>query len=218
VDIPRGLPRRPALVVVFHGLHESINEMVGQTGLDDVAARGKFVVAYPNALRGQRWPLNHQGGDGDVQHVSGLIDQLVARLCLDPHRVYATGFSNGAGFAARAGCELADRIAAIAPVSGSYKSLDRCPSSTRPMPTFEIHGSDPWLPTVPAFMAATARRNHCSAPPRTERIGRSARLTVWPGCGLRRVRVDGISHQWPNSSTGFAGSDAIWRFLHVYRR
>ena len=41
------------------------------------------------------------------------------RLNIDATRVYATGYSNGGGFAYGLACQLSDRIAAIAPVSAS---------------------------------------------------------------------------------------------------
>jgi polyhydroxybutyrate depolymerase len=90
------------------------------TGLDSVAARRGFIVAYPSALNAQKWQLNDHDGDDDVNHVRRLIDELDSTTCADADRVYLTGFSNGASFAFRAGCDLVDKVAAIAPVSGAY--------------------------------------------------------------------------------------------------
>jgi polyhydroxybutyrate depolymerase len=225
VNIPRGLPATPALVIAFHGLGQGGPRLSHGSDLDAASQRHHFVVAYPDANTGFRWQLNHRDGDEDVENTSALIDALVRRVCVDPHRVYLTGFSNGAGFAARAGCELADRVAAIAPVAGSYRSLDPCPAGTRSMPTLEIHGQDPWLDTVPTLMSATAKRNGCTQPPRTTRPKRLVTRTVWPDCDLQRIRLARTAHLWPtrqslvdNDASGLSASEAIWHFMTHHTR
>jgi polyhydroxybutyrate depolymerase len=196
-----------------------------ETDLAEVARRERFVVAYPESTAmsngGHGWQLTSAAGSSDIAMTRAFIDRISSRLCLDPHRVYATGLSNGAGFAARVGCELADRVAAIAPVAGSYTSHDVCPS-TLPMPTLEIHGRDPWLATVPRLIRATAARNGCRIPA----VRRSLRVggvrTAWPGCALARVELTRIGHAWPRGgdidASGFDASAEVWRFVSRYRR
>src|SRR3972149_6035846 len=55
----------------------------------------------------------------DVGFVRALIDELATLINIDPGRVYATGFSNGAIMVYRLACELSDRIAAIGPVAAT---------------------------------------------------------------------------------------------------
>jgi polyhydroxybutyrate depolymerase len=76
----------------------------------------------------------------DVGFIKALLQVLPSRMCIDPSRIYATGVSNGGGFAARLGCELSSQIAAIAPVAGGYRSLDPC-HPDRPVAVLEIHGT-----------------------------------------------------------------------------
>jgi polyhydroxybutyrate depolymerase len=215
VDIPRRLPRRPALLLVFHGMHETPSHMVARTGFDGLAARNGFVVAYPSSTQADRWQLNHHDGDQDIARIGAFIQTTVTRVCADPRRVYLTGFSNGAGFAARAGCDLADRVAAIAPVAGSYRTLDVCKAGA--MPTLEIHGRDPWLPTVPALIRRAMARNGCTHVGARHRIAPGIVRTRWPGCGLERVVNDNVGHAWPNAGP-FDTSEQIWRFVRAYRR
>jgi polyhydroxybutyrate depolymerase len=216
VDIPSHLPKRPPLLVVFHGLHESVDYVAGETGFDDIAARHRFVVAYPNALTAQRWQLNHQDGDGDVNHMRRFIPAVVKRVCADPARVYLTGFSNGGGFAWRAGCVLASHVAAIAPVSGSYRIHDPCPAGTRAMPTLEIHGVDPWTSTVARLIADTKKRNGCRHAPVTQRIARGITRTRWPGCNLERIYNRTINHEWPKLGP-YNTSVEVWNFVSRFR-
>jgi len=217
VDIPARLPKRPALLVAFHGLRQAATWLAGETHFDELADRARFVVAYPNAHRDQRWQLNHADADVDITHIRSFIGQVVRRVCADPARVYLTGFSNGGGFAFRAGCELADQVAAIAPVSGSYPTHDPCPAGSKPMPTLEIHGRDPWTETVPRLIADTKRRNGCTRAPTTTAIAPGITRTRWPRCNLERIYNRTIGHEWPRLGP-YDTSVEVWRFVSRFRR
>jgi polyhydroxybutyrate depolymerase len=208
VNIPRRLPARPPLLIAFHGLREAATWLANQTQFDALAARHGFVVAYPNALREQKWQ-----GD-DIAHIHAFINQVVKRLCADPRRVYLTGFSNGATFAYQAGCDLEEQIAAIAPVSGSYHSAGPC---TDPMPTLEIHGRDPWTRRVPLLIDQTKNRNGCADPPVTKRIAKGITRTRWPGCNLERLDNRTIGHEWPKLGP-YNTSVEVWRFVSRFRK
>ena len=54
----------------------------------------------------------------DVGFVDAIMADLDSRLPIDRHRVYASGFSNGAGFTARLSVERSTRIAAAAYSAG----------------------------------------------------------------------------------------------------
>ena len=76
-------------------------------------------------------------------NTTGVIDADTpkeAREKLRARSIYVTGVSNGGGMAARAACELADRLAAAAPVAGGYGTLPACRPS-RPLPVLEVHGT-----------------------------------------------------------------------------
>ncbi|MCZ7524904.1 MAG: hypothetical protein M5U14_00035 [Acidimicrobiia bacterium] len=81
-------------------------------------------------------------GADDVGFLSGLLDELEEELCVDPDRFYSTGMSNGAGMTTTLGCELGERLAAIAPVSG-VNLTGRCPGDA-PVSVLAVHGdADP---------------------------------------------------------------------------
>src|SRR3954451_1615194 len=217
VDIPAHAPKRPPLLLVMHGLREPAFYIAGETAFDDIADQHGFVVAYPNALTAQRWQLNQRDGDGDIRHIGSFIDAVVKRTCADPRRVYMTGFSMGGSFSFRAGCELADKIAAIAPVSGSYRSQDPCPGGTRPMPTLELHGRDPWTETVPRLIRDMRSRNHCARPAITRRIAPGVTRRTWPGCNLARIYNRTVGHEWPKLGP-YNTSVEVWKFVSGFRR
>src|SRR5262245_9284060 len=65
---------------------------------------------YPIAT--SPWPAD------DVGFIGEMLADLQAALPVDPQRIYATGFSVGANFAARLAVEMADTFAAAAYVGG----------------------------------------------------------------------------------------------------
>ena len=118
-------------------------------------------------------------GIDDVQYVSKLLDDLQHRLCIDARRIYATGFSNGAGLVDLLACRLAGRIAAFAPVCGDFFTLPGGCHPSRPVPLLYIHGTaDPllpyytgvsspdWpLPPIPQWLQQWALRDGCTTGP-----------------------------------------------------
>lgn len=147
---PTGAPsdrKRPA-VLVFHGGGGAPRLMVSSTGFNQVADRAGFVVVYPagvehswNDGRGADSKAGARGVD-DVAFVSALIDKIVAENNVDPHRVYATGISNGGMFSERLGCRLSRKLAAIAPVAGplAVPEVPGCAPVT-PLSVLEVHGT-----------------------------------------------------------------------------
>jgi polyhydroxybutyrate depolymerase len=225
VQAPARRPRRPALVVAFHYLGGTGRDLASTVNLGTLADRDGFVVAYPDARKGKRWELNHRDGDADIRATDRLISALERRLCVDPRRVYLTGVSNGAGFAARAACELAPRVAAVVPIAGSFKAVDPCPRSGPRVALLEIHGErDQFLPTVPRLLSWWLARDGCGSHPRVTRPSRGVKRTRWPGCAVERVFLAKTGHGWPGSfvlgsdPTGFDATDALWRFVRDKRR
>lgn len=134
------------LVIDYHGFLEGA-ELHGQfSGLAELGAAEGFVVVQPNGTGDLvRWNANAANPDNeDVAYTEQLLDTLGTDLCLDTSRIYATGVSNGAMMTSIIGCQLGDRFAAIAPVSG-IMAPDPCDPG-RPMPVLAFHGTaDPIL-------------------------------------------------------------------------
>ena len=141
---PAGSAGKPMpLVLALHGFGGNARFMETYTGLSRLSDRRGFMVAYPAASGNpSRWNIaGTAGGQGDdVAFIAALLDTLESRLCIDTGRLYATGVSNGGGMVARLGCDLSDRLDAIAPVAGGYSSLPPC-APARPLSVLEIHGT-----------------------------------------------------------------------------
>jgi polyhydroxybutyrate depolymerase len=209
------------LVVGFGGAGMAGPWFARYSGLSKVADRYGFIAVYPTAW-GERpfWNMNGQipGKPDDVRFVSDLLDTLEATRCIDVSRVYATGVSNGGGMAARVGCDLSARFAAIAPVAGGYGTLPPC-APDRPVSVLEIHGTaDPVVPyggkgadhagRVGDYLEDWAHRDRCAGPRRTQVSAGEVRVDWRPcaeGTSVSHLQIIGGVHAWPGSSPAAAG-------------
>ncbi|MEA3245117.1 MAG: PHB depolymerase family esterase [Gemmatimonadota bacterium] len=143
----RALP----VLLAFHGGGGEAAGFQEYAGLDAVADREGFLVAYPygtgvlprrlltwNAGECCGYAMN-QNVD-DVGFAIAVLDDVAKRTAVDPARTWATGHSNGAMMAYRLAAARADRIAAIVPVGGAYDLAVFTPS--RPVAVLDIHSVD----------------------------------------------------------------------------
>lgn len=138
------------VVVLLHGGFGSGAQIEASSRLLDVAAAEGFIVVSPDGVASAAGVRTWNGGGccgyamsaavDDVGFVRAIVDRLEDGACIDRRRVYVTGMSNGAILSHRLGCDLADRIRAIAPVAGTDMTQSCVP--VRPVPVLEIHGTD----------------------------------------------------------------------------
>ncbi|MFI5287377.1 MAG: alpha/beta hydrolase family esterase [Candidatus Dormibacteria bacterium] len=145
--------RQPGLVILLHGAVGSGEEMARLTNFDAQVDRLGWIAVYPDAHNpgpNGGWDAHAccaQSGVNDVDFVRQLIDATTRSDAVDPSRVYVAGFSRGGMMAYRLGCELADRVAAIAVVAGNMSDRNgnidavRC-RPTAPVSLLAIHGTD----------------------------------------------------------------------------
>jgi polyhydroxybutyrate depolymerase len=82
----------------------------------------------------------------DLAFIDQLLDELEDSLCIDQDRVYATGISNGATFVHRLGCDMEDRLAAIAPIAGTLaKGFNCAPEVSTSTSIMHLHGDHDFL-------------------------------------------------------------------------
>lgn len=208
--------RHPApLILNFHGLTSNAQEQESVSGMSTVADEYGWYVAYPNGLD-EHWSVfPNQEGKADLQFVRDLIDSFLAAYPIDARRIYATGISNGGGMANRLACDMADVIAAIAPVAGAYNAWKNC-APARPVPVLAFHGLDDRIvpyegvgrgnasPPIRDWASAWADRNGCDTAPSI--VSQTLTMTVeqWNNCKSNAAVVlytlGGHGHSWPGSS------------------
>jgi len=137
------------LLLLFHGGGGQGAGMARLSGMNQVADRNGFLVAYPDGLN-RHWNDGRsvvRGADDDA-FVRALIDDLSSRYKVDPRRIYATGISNGGFFSEHLVCAMPDRIAAAAMVAAtmSVEQYSGCRPG-RAVPVLFILGvEDPLVP------------------------------------------------------------------------
>ena len=92
-------------------LHRRLSRTAGASAACCFGTRGWFVPDRESS-RPTTW-----------HYIAKVLDDVGGVVHVDPKRVYATGMSNGGMMCYRLAAELSDRIAAIAPVSGTM-SMD----------------------------------------------------------------------------------------------
>jgi polyhydroxybutyrate depolymerase len=136
------------VVVALHGSSSSAGVLESVTNFDEVADQNGFAVVYPEGLlidgeqswnSGQCCEPATSAGVNDITFIGALTDALIVDFHVDAARVFVTGHSNGAILAQKIGCELADRVTAVASVSGALDNGPGCHPS-RPLSMLEIHG------------------------------------------------------------------------------
>ena len=239
VHAPQGYDATPRLpvVVVLHGGGGSAAFARRVHGWPELSERAGCLALFPEgSLEDPSRPADVRGNlrlwnDGsrrsavarrnvdDIGYLAAVLDDLRANFAVDPERIFVTGFSNGASMAFRVGVELADRIAAIAPVSGHLCLAE--PQPARPLSMLSINGlSDPINPLDggPVESPWGARRHKPpildsirdwvrligapAQPTRVEETNGVKRVRYGPGktgCEVQWITIEGQGHEWPGA-------------------
>lgn len=192
-------------------------------GLDQLPA----ITVYPYPTTGTdgatAWEsAPYASGADDVGFTANILDKMQTDMCIDKTRIYATGFSNGGGFASLLSCKLPGRFAAYAVVAGAlYSPYSECKPTT-PSPLISIHGDNdsivPYngvssrnLPSVFDWTSMRAVTEKCNRPTTTY-SGVNMVITAWNNCrsgsAVQNIRIIGGSHVW-----GAVPNDTLWQFL-----
>jgi polyhydroxybutyrate depolymerase len=149
--LPPSLTTAPvALVIGLHGAVQSAAEFESDFGMNRIARREKFAIAYPEGINrvwdDARPPVMRLGyivqpGD-DVPFITALVRQLVREGIADPSRIYLAGLSMGGFMAARLACERAELFTAIAMMAATVPEQYRktC-KPRRTLPGLMMHGT-----------------------------------------------------------------------------
>lgn len=168
VDVPQNYDgNRPhRLFFTWHWLGGNASDVVnlGYYGIK-AESDGSAIFVSPQGLGG--------GGDGttgwwnangeDVQFLDEMMQRLLNNLCIDPQRVFSTGFSFGGMMSNTIGCQRSSVFRAIAPMAGNL--MGRCANNDAvPIAFFGVHGdADSGVTTQSGRDARDiiVARNHC---------------------------------------------------------
>ena len=139
------------LVLVLHGYGANGALQSSFLGVDARATQYGYVTLAPDgtldpsgSLFWNATPACCDFGQvdvDDVAYLSGLIDEAIAKLAVDPARVYVVGHSNGGFMAYRLACEKSDKINAVAVIAGATNADVNACTSPKPVNVLDIHGT-----------------------------------------------------------------------------
>jgi polyhydroxybutyrate depolymerase len=220
----------------LHGSNSGPEEQLERTGLEATADDKRFIVVAPQgsvALPSGNWAWNvphvSAGAVDDEQFLAELVARLVAAGCVDPRKVYATGYSGGARMISQTACDRPRLFAAIATVAGLRAGAPLAADPTRidtstcspssAVPVISFSGTaDPvnpyagggapyWGYSAETALARWAEINDCRPRPSLRSVTDEVSVTTFRGCDghadVVGYTVAGGGHTWP-------GSDVAW--------
>lgn len=216
LSLPEGARERARLplILVFHGYREDAESIQRYSGLNGADA----IVAY---LQGndQAWapaPYATTTGEQDLAFVDAVREQLSAEFDVDRARVFATGLSNGGGFAAYVGCQRPQDFTAVATVAAAFYSPVSEGCSAIPIKHIDFHGTEDRVieyaggqrhgtvyDSAVDMAYEAAERNRCQPEPVETHVTDTVVEERWLDCdaGLEHYRIEGGPHVWPGGDT-----------------
>jgi polyhydroxybutyrate depolymerase len=238
------------LVLNFHGFGSSASQQMFYGDFRDIADTEGFLLVHPEGttlIGNQFWNVGFPGLSStidDVGFTEALIDELATLYTIDLDRVYATGMSNGGFMSFLLACQLSEKIAAVASVTGSMTqdTFDDC-NAQLPTPVLQIHGTEDDVVSynennlslpIPDVISYWVDHNNCETTPTTTTLpdvdvsdGSTIEYSVYEdgdnGITTEHMKVIGGGHTWPGSVLNTAGTNQdidasleIWLFFSRY--
>lgn len=238
------------LVINYHGYGSSNVEQIAYGDFRSVADTAGFILAVPQGLKFngethwnvQGWIIGSPVDD--VDFTSALIDAISEDYSINSERIYATGMSNGGFMSFLLACQLSDKIAAVASVTGSMtpETFNDC-SPSHPTPVLYIHGdSDSVVPyngaiwTKPVSETINYWKNYNQCEEEAVKTdfddvntvdGSTVEKYFYDNLNnyavVEHYKVIGGDHTWPGTIFNFDGtnqdinaSEKIWQFFAQY--
>jgi len=238
------------LVLNFHGFGSGASQQMFYGDFRDIADTEGFLLVHPEGttlIGNQFWNVGFPGLSStidDVGFTEALIDELATLYTIDLDRVYATGMSNGGFMSFLLACQLSEKIAAVASVTGSMTqdTFDDC-NAQLPTPVLQIHGTEDDVVSynennlslpIPDVISYWVDHNNCETTPTTTTLpdvdvsdGSTIEYSVYEdgdnGITTEHMKVIGGGHTWPGSILNSAGTNQdidasmeIWLFFSRY--
>jgi polyhydroxybutyrate depolymerase len=236
------------LLLNLHGYGSNNIEQELYADFRSIADTANFIIVHPNGTPDAGSSLNWNNFGlsqvNDLGFLNALIDTIADDYNVNLSRVYSTGMSNGGFMSYDLACQLSNRIAAIASVTGTMLTakLNAC-NPSRVVPVMQIHGTaDATVPylgnfafaPVETLVEAWVEKSNCNPTPiqteipntNTTDLTTATRFLYTGGINGNSVeffKVNGGGHSWPGApinvnvtNMDFNASQEIWRFFSQY--
>lgn len=238
------------LVFNFHGYASNANAQMRYGDFRSIADTAGFIVVHPQGILLNGVPHWNVGGwtqgstADDVGFTEMLIDHIASSYNIDLNRIYSTGMSNGGYMSFLLACQLSDKIAAVASVTGSMtpQIFNNC-NPQHPTPVLQIHGTfdnvvpytgASWTKSIDETLQYWVNYNDCNptanktALPNASLLDGSTAEYINYQNGDRQATVEhfkikGGGHTWPGTVLRAPGTNydidasaEIWKFFSRY--
>ncbi len=250
--IPDGYTGATAVPLLFnfHGFGSTASEQMAYGDFRPIADSEGFLLVHPQGTLFAGITHWNVGGwttgstVDDVGFTEALLDALSLEYNIDATRVYSTGMSNGGYMSFLLACQLSERFAAIASVTGSMtpETYDEA-NPQHPTPILQIHGTADsvvpyegtvWSKSIDEVIEYWVDYDNCDPLPVITALpdidpedGSTVEHIVYydgdNGVAVEHFKVIGGDHTWPGNAYGGAGtnydidaSEEIWTFFSRY--
>ena len=237
------------LILSLHGYTSTARTNLSYSGFQRLADEEGFLIVYPQGTILPTTQETHWNVGGwtvgsetdDVVFIGELLDHLEKNLSIDRTRIYSTGMSNGGFMSYELACQISERIAAIASVTGSMtpQTYTNC-APTRSVPVLQIHGLQDFvvpyagngiMTPIDEVIRYWSKQNNCSQRPETFQIpdstgdGFGGNRKIFGRCDsdttVELITLEAMSHEWPIANSSYRSHDLdaateIWEFLSSF--
>ncbi len=235
------------LVFNLHGYTSNASQQQAYSNFMPIADTAKFLMVLPEGTSissSQYWNAGFGPGANDVLFMNDLIDSLDLTYNIDLNSVYSCGMSNGGIMSYYLACQLPNRFAAIASVTGDMLNSWFSCAPNRPFPVMEIHGTadatvpyngDATFAHIDSVVKKWRKFNNCNPTPVTTNVpdinaGDGATAINYKytggtnGAEVELYKVTNGAHTWPGAfpigttCQDFNASVEIWRFFRKFKK
>ncbi len=246
IYIPNSYNSSQAVPLLFN-LHGYTSNALQQQYYGDfmpIADTAKFIMVLPEGtapLGNQYFNAGFGPGANDLLFMTDLIDSISLNYNINQNRIYSCGMSNGGIMSYYLACNITNRFAAIASVTGSMLKNWFVLTPTRAVPVMHIHGTndgtvpyagDATFAPVDSIVKKWRVHNQCLPTPTITNVpninttdGATATHYLYSGSNadVEFYKINNGAHTWPGANfvinvtcQDFNASYEIWRFFSKY--
>ena len=134
------------LVIDYHPIGGSSEGQMSGTTYKALTDKEGVISLYPQGTTKTMGPGWNVGpccsNDDDLEFTREMIKYMREKACIDPQRIYATGFSMGGGMSNHVACMMSDVFAAVAPAAMDLNKTNsaQC-TKARPIAVINFRGT-----------------------------------------------------------------------------